>query len=136
MALDFFISTDAGVVFSFAWDVLAVDDVKGHRVRLLRHSHFSPKFRQLADLTRVTGVELSHDEIELLAREELYDPESRRAFVVSNSLQYGLGRMYQNYNATARNLVVFRDLDEAAQWIGVPLEVVNKAYECVRVARH
>ena len=126
MAFDFSIKADQKFVLSLGWDQMTFSDVINHRTRLSADSRFCLDYRQLIDVTRVTTFELSSDQIMTLAHQRVFAPESRRALVVASSLHYGLGRMFQAYTE-AQNISVFQRLDEAVEWVGVPMEISSQA---------
>jgi len=127
MAADFIIKTEHQVVFSYGWGTLTFGDVIDHRTRLSKDARFSPAFRQIVHLSNLTAIELSSPEIEELAKKPVFAPESRRALFASSDLLYGLSRIFQAYSKT-QNVAVFRGLNEALNWIDVPIEVANGAF--------
>lgn len=131
MAADFFINTNHRVVFSYAWDTLTFADIKNHRARLLRDARFSADFRQIANLDAVKKIELSSSEIQLLAQEPVFAAESFRAFVAACDLHYGLCRLF-GAHSWALNLGIFRKLNDAVEWVGVPLEIVQQGFAEIR----
>ncbi len=53
-----------------------------------------------------------------LAKNALPDTETKRAIVVSGTLEYGLSRMFQTLSLDSRlQYAVFRDYDAAMDWI-------------------
>ena len=133
MAADFIINAEHKVVFSYGWDTLTFADIKDHRTRLLHDSKFAADFRQIANLTDVTNMKMSSDEVALLAREPVFAPNSRRALVAAPILQYGLSRMFEAYSE-AQTIGVFHQLKEAAEWLDVPIGIAVKAFEEIRHA--
>jgi hypothetical protein len=134
MAEDFVINTDHRVVFSYGWGTLTLADIKTHRVRMVQDARFSPDFRQILSLDDFTKIELTSSEIQLLAQESAFAPESFRAFVTASDFYYGLGRLF-GAHSWALNISVFRKLNEAAEWIGIPLEVAQQGFAEIR-SRH
>jgi len=54
----------------------------------------------------------------VLAKNALPDTETKRAIVVSGTLEYGLSRMFQTLSLDSRlQYAVFRDYDAAMDWI-------------------
>jgi hypothetical protein len=128
---DFTINTDHKVVFSFGWNTLTFADIINHRTGLSKDARFCREFRQIVDLTSATRLELSNDEIMLLAKQPVFAAESRRAIVADSSLRYGLARVFEAYS-DAQTIGTFHGLDEAAQWVGVPIEVASKSFKELR----
>ena len=121
MPADFYIDVPRRMVFSHGDGVLRFADFRGHMERLLRHPDFRPEFNQLLDFRKVTDVEISTEEIVLLAARNIFSPKSRRAFVVANDLQHGLVRMFASYreNAGESGIRLFREMNLALEWLGL-----------------
>ena len=130
MAADFIINPEHRVVFSYGWDTLTFSDLKDHRSRLFQDPSFDPQFRQIANLTDVAQMKFSSDEIFSLAREPVLAPSSARAVVAADK-QYGLARMFHGYSE-GQNVRVFRRLEEAADWLNLPLEAALQAFDKIR----
>jgi len=133
MAADFVINTDQKVVFSYGWGTLTLADIINHRTRLLQDARYCAEFRQIMNLADVDEIALSNSEINVLARQRVFATESRRALVVRSAIQYGLSRVFQGY-AGAQNISIFHELKEAVAWVGVPIEIANKAFSELRAA--
>jgi len=61
-------------------------------------------------------VEVSGDEEGILARRTIFSPTSRRAFVATDPLNYGMARMLKTYHQMLPNpsqIEVFHDLASA-----------------------
>ena len=99
--------------------VLTLADSLAHQDRLMKDADFSPEFSQLMDLTHVTGVALSVDDIRTLAKATVFSPESRRAILVNNDLKFGLARMFETFRDIRgeKGIRVFRSLDDALAWV-------------------
>jgi len=71
------------------------------------------------DFTHTTTAALSADDIRKLAERRVFWPCSRRAFLVSGDLLFGLARMFEmlRENAGDEGIRVFRRLDDALEWI-------------------
>lgn len=79
----------------------------------------SPALHELVDLRAVTNFSVSADTIRNAASSPpRFGPESRQAAVVASDIGYGLCRMYGMLVESKRpNVGVFRNLDEAVQWL-------------------
>jgi hypothetical protein len=52
---------------------------------------------------------------------------SRVAVLAPRDIAYGLARMFEVYtDAAETNFSVFRDLNEAADWLGIPISAIEK----------
>jgi hypothetical protein len=133
MAADFVINTDHKMVFSFGWGRLTISDVNQHRTRLLLDTRYCRDFAQIISLADVTEMALSNSEINSLAKQGLFAPESRRAMVAPSDLQFGLSRVFDSYTA-GQSIRIFRELKDAVAWVGVPLEIAERVFEGFRSA--
>lgn len=113
------IDKERRVVLSSASGVYCLADARSHQERLSKDPDFDPSFSQIADFTQVTQIELSADDVRLLAQKSLFSPRSRRAFIMPNELAYGLGRMYGILRELAgeTGIRIFRTLEEALDWV-------------------
>jgi hypothetical protein len=98
---------------------------------------FSPRprasiaiFGSLANLTDVSEMRFTNDQIWSLAREPALAPRSLRA-VVAGDKQYGFARIFHGYSE-GQNVQVFRQLKEAADWLELPADVVDKTFAEMR----
>lgn len=119
MPADYRIDAAKRRVFSEGIGHLVYDDLKGHMNRLSRDPKFDPTFSQLLDFRGVTTLELKADDIITLAAFRVFSPESKRAFVAPDPVKFGLARMYEAYRAPKgdRGIRVFKDYDEAVEWL-------------------
>lgn len=71
------------------------------------------------DVTHVTDAQLTSEDIRRLAQTTVFSPDSRRAILVSNDLQFGLSRMFAIIRETfgEKGIRVFRNLDDALDWV-------------------
>ena len=127
MPADFIINADHKVVFSFGWGTMTYQDIISHRERLWKDARFRPEFSQILHFAHVTTMALSHNEIVALARQLVFDSRSRRAMVATTGLHYGLSRVFLAYTQS-QTVRVFRDLNEAIEWIGISTEVADAAF--------
>ena len=90
-----------------------------HQEKLRKDPDFDPSFSQIMDLTRITEFALEANDIRRLAQGTIFSRESRRAIIASSDLVYGFGRMFEILREIAgeNGIRVFRDLDEALDWI-------------------
>jgi hypothetical protein len=107
----FVMSTGSGVITSA--------DLLAHQEKLLADLGFSPDFSQLWDLTQVTKVDLTTEELHRLAGRSIFSSASRRAIVVSSDLVFGLSRMFEIFRETLgeKGIRVFRNFDDALDWV-------------------
>jgi hypothetical protein len=130
MAADFFIDSKLGVVFSKGTGVFTVADALGHMDRLSRHPDFRPEYNQLLDFREFSDVELTGEQVRALSRRTLFRTPSRRAFVVSSNLQFGLSRMYGTFREAAgdETIMIFREMKDALAWLSLSAEPDPKCF--------
>jgi hypothetical protein len=108
------------LVHSVASGVLTIHDVAEHYRLIRADPAFDPSFCQLADLRAVERIDLDPGALRSEALAPIFAPMSRRAFVGSSDVQFGMARMYGIYSEGAQQLInVFRDLDRAMDWLGL-----------------
>jgi hypothetical protein len=107
------------LVISTAWEHFTVADALAHQDKLLKDPDFDPSFSQLMDFTQVTQIDLEASDVRRLAERTVFSANSRRAIVAASDLAYGLSRMFEmlRENAGENGIRVFRDLDEAVDWL-------------------
>ncbi len=99
--------------------VLTLAEALGHQEKLPKDPDFDPSFSQLFDVTHVTDVQLTAEDVRRLARTSVFSPDSRRAIVVDSDLKFGLARMFEVLRDTMgeKGIRVFRNLEDALDWI-------------------
>lgn len=99
--------------------VLTMADALAHQENLRKHPDFDPSFSQLMDGTQLTRVELKREEVQRLARDSIFSPDSRRAFVTNSDAAFGMARMFETLRDAMgeKGIRVFRNLDEGLDWV-------------------
>jgi len=130
MPADFYIDTQYGIVYSKATGVLDRAAVLDHMDRLSQHPEFRPEFNQLLDFRETTKVELTAEQVQVLAMRKIFSERSKRAFVVSSDLQYGLSRVFEAYRNLAgeKGISIFREMAGALSWLGLSAEPDPKLF--------
>ena len=115
MPAEFYIDVPRRMVFSRGTGILTLADATAHMDGLLAHPDFCPEFHQLLDFSQVREIILTGDEIRSLAERNIFSPRSRRAFVISTDLHFGLARMFGAYREIAgeHGILIFRELTPA-----------------------
>lgn len=119
MPADFTIDTEGGTVFSKATGVFTLGDALGHMDRLSGHPDFKPVFNQIIDFRQATEIALTCDDVRNLAKRNVFSAGSRRAFLVTPGVQFGLGRVFATYRELEgeEGIRIFTDADQARSWI-------------------
>ncbi len=123
MPAEYTLDAERGMVFSRGWGVFTHADFIEHMARLGKENLFRPKFHHLVDCRSITVMKLTATEIENMAKRSLFEASSLRAFVAaSNSVQFGLSRMFGTYRKIhgGQEVKVFTQLPEALVWLGLP----------------
>jgi hypothetical protein len=134
MPAQFVINGDYRVVFSRGAGILTFSDIDGHMDRLTSDPRFNPDFNQIFDFTEVTELALTVNHIKQLAKRNIFSPKSRRAYVVTEDLHFGLSRMFASLHEAEGEpgIIVFREMPPAIIWADVPAEVAQKAFTDLR----
>jgi hypothetical protein len=115
MPADFTIDTERETVFSEATGVFTLGDALSHVDRLIGHPDFKPVFNQIIDFRQATGMALSCDDVRNLAKQNIFSADSRRPFLVTPGVQFGLGRVFATYREleVEQGIRIFTDANEA-----------------------
>jgi hypothetical protein len=119
MPTEFIIDSQHSVVISRGSGVFTREDYFDHMSRLGTDPRFSPDFDQIVDCRAFEDLRLTGEEIRELAEKTIFGVRSRRAFVVSSEVQYGLTRMFASYREIkeGQETRVFRDIRDAYSWL-------------------
>jgi hypothetical protein len=77
-----------------------------------------PTFDQLVDTTRISRIELSAEEVRIVAGRPIFSRDSLRAIIATQAHIFGLGRMMQVYHESLAQVRVFYSMEEALNWLG------------------
>jgi hypothetical protein len=107
------------LVLSTASGVVTMAEVLAHQQKLSADPDFNATFSQLMDVSHITKIELTTEDIRRLAQETLFSPTTRRAILVNSDAAYGFARMFQMLRESAgeTGIEVFRELNEALEWV-------------------
>jgi hypothetical protein len=98
------------------------EEVLAHQEQILKDPEFDPSFSQLADFARLTNTDVSMADLKTFAQQDIFSIHSRRAIVVKGDLAFGFAKIFELYRqlAGAHGIRVFRDSDEALEWLLAP----------------
>jgi hypothetical protein len=113
------IDRERRLVMTTGMGVFTLADALAYQDKLSKDPEFDSGFSQLLDLTHVTEYAVEAEDIRKLAQRSIFSPKSRRAFLVTGDLAFGLGRMFGILRETVgeKGVRVFRNLDEALDWV-------------------
>lgn len=99
---------------------IGFDDIMGIHGRLRDDPHFDTSFAVLVDGLAADFSTLKAAELRRLAANTPFTALSRRAFVVSPGVNYGLVRMFQSFAegmGRATDYATFESMHEALAWL-------------------
>lgn len=130
MPSDFHIDTVHHVVFSRGTGVLTHSDYLKHMVLLQEDPRFEASFDQVVDCRSVETMAFTSAEIQDLGARSAFSATSRRAFVASSDIQFGMSRMLAAYREIkdGQTIMVFRDMAGALNWLGLPPGLDTEAF--------
>ena len=129
MPTDFTIYPKWGVVLSRGSGVFTQADFLDHMTRMQADPKFNPVFNQIVDCRAIERMELTNTQIAGLASKSIFGARSRRAFVVSSGVQFGLARMFATYRELEAEQVVmvFQEMSAALSWLGLSTDLFSEA---------
>jgi hypothetical protein len=114
------IDAERRLVRSRIWGVVTEAETRASVAALLNDPSFDPTFAQLADMRELIRVDVGASTIRDMAVMHLFDPESRRALVVTSGLQRGIAHMTTTYaDLGDQQIALFEDVVEAERWLGI-----------------
>jgi hypothetical protein len=119
MANYYEIDKERRLITSTASGVITLPEIWAHQEKLDRDPDFDPSFAQLLDVTQVTKLKLSSEDVRRVADSNTFSSNPRLAIVATSSLVYGMARMFQIFREMKgeEKTRVFRDRDEALAWV-------------------
>src|SRR5260221_12834333 len=107
------------LVLSEGSGLLPMPDLLAHQDNPAGDPDFSADYSQLYDLTQVTDVEVTPNDLRRLAQRSVFLPNARRAVLVSSDVVFGLSRMFEMFRESLgeTGIRVFRDHAEATAWV-------------------
>ncbi|MFI5214341.1 MAG: hypothetical protein ACHQU8_07375 [Gemmatimonadales bacterium] len=114
------IDESRSIVLSRGWGVTTDRQLLAHVRALAADPRFRPRFNQFGDFRDTTRADISRAGIRQASELNPFGAGSRRAMVVGSDVVYGMIRMYQmTRSERGDELEVFRDADQAFEWIGI-----------------
>ena len=119
MPASYTIDKERRLVTSTMTGVLTQAEVLEQVHQLVTDPTVDPAFSQLVDCRQVTELKCSAEEVRQIATTDIFSAQSRRAFLVTDDLLYGLARMYEIHRELRGEggIRVFRNVDEAMEWV-------------------
>jgi hypothetical protein len=122
MPCEFLIDTERRLVVSRGTGTFRYADFLEHMEKLGLDSRFKPEFDHVVDCQEFELMDLSVAQVRDMGSQSNFAASSRRAFVVSSDLHFGLGRMFAAFREVncGQVTMVFRDMREATDWLELP----------------
>lgn len=127
MPISYSIDKNLGVVFTTATGRLTEEELLEDKRRLTSDPNFSPEFVELSDIRAVSDLAITPEGIARMVMQDEDDADKLSAYklaiVVSKEVAFGLARMYESMTqANVPNVRIFREINEARDWLGLPPE--------------
>ncbi len=111
---------DHNTVFTIIEGRMIDKEMINIQVKLRKGPEFKPDYSHLIDRRQIGELKKSAAWIRTITSSGMFSAQSRRAFVVPSDTAYGFSRMFQVYRQHGLGQTeVFRDFDQAVQWIGL-----------------
>lgn len=123
MPVTYRIIEDLDLVVSTWTGDITYEDARMHNEALRDDPAFRPGMRQLSD-ARLARSRVTAEGVRGLARNSPWGPDARRAFVTRDDDTFGVTRMYVSQITAAGEMQLFRELNEALEWLGLSAEDV------------
>jgi len=110
-------------VHTMFWGEVALADVLSAIERGLQDSEIASGFAEIVDLTEITRMDLSDEDLHVIANKSPFSLTARRAFVVpEDSVVRERVQMYEILRQIQgeTGIRIFRTLDEALNWVSPP----------------
>jgi len=119
MGYSFHVDKERRLVTVSVWEVIDKESVLTFRRELSAHPDFHPDFNQLCEYQPNTKLAMTSQEVDELKFSDPFSPAARRAFVAYSDVLFGYARMYAMLMESRgyKNIMVFRNMEEAVQWI-------------------
>ena len=120
MGIKFEIDLDAGVVFGVATGDFGPEDIRDYIKRLLEDSKYNPELYSLID-ARKTNPHFSAEDTRSLAQVRVMTPATKKLAIVASEA-FGHARMFHGWTGNDSNIMIFKEMKSAREWLGLPSE--------------
>ena len=108
-----------GIVFSRGFGVITDEELREHARSLKSDPQFQPTFKQFADFSAVTGVEVTAAGVaSIIGSSNRFPPDAVRAIFARNATAFGLARLFEARH-DASGMLVTRSREEAERHVGI-----------------
>lgn len=132
MPISYSIDKNLGAVFTTASGRLTEEELLADKQKLTADPDFSPGLVELSDIRAVTDLAITPEGVARMVMQDEEDADKlgshKLAIVVSKEVAFGLGRMYESMTQNNMpNVQIFREMEEARDWLGLPPEDASGA---------
>ena len=121
MPITYRIDEARGLVITTATGTLTDKDILGLKSRLAADPLWAPSMRELSDVRAIDRLEVTSAGVQKMVWRDEHLPsirEYRLAIIAPQDHVFGMARMYEMLtNHSVPNVAVFRELDEALNWL-------------------
>lgn len=119
----YWIDAQRGIVFSRGWGAMSDGEIVAHAQDLGKDPRFRSTFRQVVDFRDLHEIQVTSEGVRTLAQVHPFHRQAHRAVVVASDAVFGLTRMFTLLaDADPEHFGIFRSLEPAMEWIGLPPE--------------
>lgn len=131
MPIKYDILEEQNLILATGSGVVTAKDVISHLDSLATEDKYIAPMKKLVDYRTIESIIISPDEAEIIAqrKKELSNKFSNEkcAFISPGDLTFGTARVHQALvESVDINTAVFRNIEEALEWLGVTLDVVQE----------
>ena len=120
MGIKFEIDLDAGVVFGVATGDVGTEEILDYVRRLLEDPKYRPDLYSLLDL-RKAKPHFSEEDARRIAQMRVTTPSTRKLAIVATEA-FGHARMFHGWTGIDSNIMIFKEMQSAREWLGLPSE--------------
>ena len=124
MPFGYVVHEDLRLFVSTGLDRVSWTEIKASQDQTKTDPNLNSEFDQIVDLRTATSFDMTGDQARLPARRMIFSLSSRRAFVASSLVGFGMGRMWEIFTELSDNpsqIRVFYELPLALKWLGLEL---------------
>ena len=118
MTTTYSVDPAARIVFTSISAPLTLGDLIALSEALRKDPSFDPTFDELLKVAPGSAGDFRYADVQAATRTDPFSKQSRRAIVVQAEVDYGVARMYEMMHGG--QIQVFRSLEEAQQFLGLP----------------
>lgn len=128
MPIDYDIIEDKQIVVAKGSGVVTGADVISHLDSLAADARYTAPMKKIIDYRSIESIDISsEDAVTIALKKDTFSPKfrgERCAFVSPGNATYSTSRVHQSLvNTNDINTAVFRQIEEALDWLGVTIDM-------------